>query len=162
MMQKKWWKRTIMRLATLRPASWILSKILRPVDLWVLKISHGRNTLTQAITGLETICVHTIGARTKIVRPVTLAAARVGEELLLAATDFGNRRHPAWYFNLKESPEVDANISGTVRKYRARLVKGDERERYWSKLVLSYQGFIKYQQRAGKREIPVFILEPLT
>jgi deazaflavin-dependent oxidoreductase (nitroreductase family) len=125
-------------------------------------MSHGRSTLTQALTGLETICVHTIGARTKIIRPVTLAVARVGEKLLLAATDFGNRRHPAWYFNLIAFPEIEANIHGTVRKYRARLVKGDERERYWSKLVSSYQGFIKYQQRAGTREIPVFILELLT
>jgi deazaflavin-dependent oxidoreductase (nitroreductase family) len=161
-MKKDWWKRTIMRLASLRPVSWVLSKILRPVDLWVLKISHGRSTLTQALTGLKTICVHTIGARTKIVRPVTLAAARVGENLLLAATDFGNRRHPDWYFNLKEFPEVDVNDRGIVRKYRARLVMGDERDLYWSKLVSSYQGFVKYQRRAGSREIPVFILEPLT
>lgn len=160
-MQQKWWMRTIMRLAAIRPMSFVLARILRPIDLWVMKVTDGRKTLTQALTGLETICVHTIGARSRKPRLVTLAAARNGEKWVLAATNFGNRRHPAWYFNLLQFPEVDVNLGGRMHKFRARLTKGTERELCWSQLISAYQGFVKYQQRAGGREIPVFVLEPM-
>jgi deazaflavin-dependent oxidoreductase (nitroreductase family) len=156
-----WWARIIKKMAASRPASKILARILLPVDLGFVKLSRGRKTLTQLLTGLDVVCVETIGARTKQIRPVMLAAARHGQAWLLAATNFGAPTHPAWYYNLLRFPEVDVNFLGDVQKFRARLITADERARYWSKLVEAYRGFEAYRQRAGGRVIPVFVLEPI-
>lgn len=161
-MNGTWWNRLIKRAAASRPASYILARILRPVDLWMLRLTQGRRTLTQSLTGLETICVQTIGARTQQVRPIVLAAARIGERWILAATNFGSKRHPGWYYNLVHFPEVEISFEGAITKCRARLAQGEERKRCWSELVSTYAGFADYQVRAGNRQVPIFVLEPLT
>lgn len=156
-----WWERIIKAMAESRPASFVLARVLLPVDLWFLKISQGRRTLTQLLTGLEVVCVDTIGARTKQIRPVMLAATRHGKAWLLAATNFGDRNHPAWYYNLIHNPDVHVRYQGEIQAFRARLATGEERTQYWSKLVNAYRGFEAYRQRAAGRVIPVFVLEPV-
>jgi deazaflavin-dependent oxidoreductase (nitroreductase family) len=156
-----WWKRTIRKLAASRLASKILARILRSTDLWYMKISGSDQTLTQRLTGLEVVCVETIGARTHQIRPVMLAGVRQGQTWLLAASNFGSRSHPAWYYNLLRFPEVNVNFQGESQKYHARLAAGDERAQCWTKLVKAYRGFEAYSQRADNRVIPVFVLEPL-
>lgn len=155
-----WWQRIIKKMAASKPASFVLARILLPVDLWFIKTFRGDKTLTQLLTGLDVVCVETIGARTQQLRPVMLAAARQGRSWLLAATNFGDRIHPAWYYNLIRFPNVNVKFKGDVQQFRARLVTGDERTLYWSRLVEAYRGFDAYRQRAGGRVIPVFVLEP--
>jgi deazaflavin-dependent oxidoreductase (nitroreductase family) len=160
MTEDKWWMNLVKRLASFRPVSYVLARILRPIDLWFYKRSEGRTTLTNRLTGLETICLDTIGARTGKIRPVFLAAARTGEKWVIAASNFGNQNHPGWYYNLIRYPEVELTNKGEIRRYRARLTEGAEREHCWSKLVGMYRGFADYRIRAGDRVIPVFMLEP--
>lgn len=157
-----WWQRTIKKMAASKPASAILARILRPLDLWFMKIIGGDRTLTQILTGLDVVCVETIGARTQQIRPVMLAAARQGQAWLLAGTNFGDQSHPAWYYNLIQFPEVNVRFKGEISKFRARLAMGDERTLCWSRMVEAYRGFDVYRQRAGGRVIPVFVLEPVT
>ena len=157
----KWWERIIKNISASKPASYLLAQFLRPLDIWFMKISRGRGTLTQLLTGLDVVCVDTIGARTKRIRPVMLAGVRQGQAWLVAATNFGDQDHPAWYYNLVHFPEVDVRFMGEIRKFRARLATGGEHERCWSMLVEGYRGFEAYRRRADSRVIPVFVLEPM-
>ena len=44
---------------------------------------------------------------------------------------------------------------------RARTASGDERTRGWHKMAAMYPPYDDYQERAGSRQIPVVVLEPI-
>ena len=44
---------------------------------------------------------------------------------------------------------------------RARTASGDERTRGWKKMAEMYLPYDDYQKRAGSRQIPVVVLEPI-
>ena len=43
---------------------------------------------------------------------------------------------------------------------RARELAGDERSQWWERCVAAFPNYAEYQQNAGDRQIPVFVLEP--
>jgi deazaflavin-dependent oxidoreductase (nitroreductase family) len=151
-------QRSIHRILMLRPVSAILSVILHHVDAVVLYVTHGRNTLTE-IVGLPVIQLFTKGAKTGKRRVIPLGAIPDGEKLILVASSFGRPRHPAWYYNLKANPECKVNVHGRLATYRAREAQGEERERYWQMALAYYAGYEVYRGRAGRRVIPVMVLE---
>jgi deazaflavin-dependent oxidoreductase (nitroreductase family) len=71
----------------------------------------------------------------------------------------GAPKHPVWYFNLMESPEVTLQDKANVYKRRAREVRGDEKAKWWSLAVEAWPAYADYQART-EREIPVVVLEP--
>lgn len=83
-----------------------------------------------------------------------------GEEIIVAAGNWGRERNPGWYYNLKANPEVGVKLAGEESKYIARELFGDERELNWEKVVHYFPGVESYGQRAKVRRIPVFLLTP--
>jgi deazaflavin-dependent oxidoreductase (nitroreductase family) len=81
-----------------------------------------------------------------------------GERLILIASNWGQAKHPAWYYNVKANPQVTITRDGVTRPYVAREVMGEERERCWAKAVALYPGYRGYAARAG-RGIPVIVLK---
>jgi deazaflavin-dependent oxidoreductase (nitroreductase family) len=67
--------------------------------------------------------------------------------------------HPQWYRNLLAHPDTQVQIGAELRRVRARVVTGDEREQLWPRLVELYADFASYQSWTD-REIPVVVLEP--
>ncbi len=51
-------------------------------------------------------------------------------------------------------------MGGRRRPMRARVAHGEERERLWAMACDHYTGYAAYQERAGRRIIPVVVLEP--
>jgi deazaflavin-dependent oxidoreductase (nitroreductase family) len=77
----------------------------------------------------------------------------------VVASNAGRERHPDWYVNLSENPEVEVNEGGRVRQMRARNATAEEREHLWPILVRGYGGYEAYQA-ATSRRIPIVLLEP--
>ena len=100
-----------------------------------------------------------VGARTGDRRTSALAYMADGRDLVLVASKGGHPRHPAWYHNLRASPETTVQVGSERRRVRARVATPKERERLWPKVVEVYGGFDTYQDRTGRR-IPLVILEP--
>ncbi|MFN2143743.1 MAG: nitroreductase family deazaflavin-dependent oxidoreductase, partial [Anaerolineales bacterium] len=94
-------------------------------------------------------------------RTTPLVALAEGEKIILIASYFGSTRHPAWYYNLRANPEVSVSHKGQTGQYRARLAVGEEREGYWEMAASLYPGYTLYKQKAGDRQIPVVVLEPV-
>lgn len=69
--------------------------------------------------------------------------------------------HPAWYLNLMADPQAEVRVASKRAKVTARLAAGAERARYWEAMAASYPPFEEYRARAGEREIPVVVLEPV-
>jgi deazaflavin-dependent oxidoreductase (nitroreductase family) len=152
-------QRIVLRLAASRPGSWFLSRTLEPVDQLWLRLTGGRQTLTTAMTGVLVIQLTTRGAVSGKPRICPLIAVPDGERLVVIASNFGSKKHPAWYLNLRADPAVAVSRGGPPVPYLARLAESGDRERYWRQAVAIYPGYAAYRRRAGGREIPVVVLE---
>lgn len=153
------YQKAVHRLLTLKPVSFVLSKILYRADNFLLLATKGKHTVTR-IVGLPIIQLTTKGAKTGKSRTMPLLSIPDGEKIALIASFFGGRHNPGWYYNLKANPECEVRINGETRKYLARESFGEERERYFQMGNSYYAGYAKYKERAAHRHIPVMVLEP--
>jgi deazaflavin-dependent oxidoreductase (nitroreductase family) len=81
-----------------------------------------------------------------------------GDHYVVVASKGGDPKHPAWYLNLQDDPEVHVQVVRDKFTAIARTATGEERERLWNKLSAIYPPYPSYQQRTD-REIPVVVLE---
>lgn len=116
------------------------------------------------LTGLPVIEVIAIGAKSGLPRPVMLLGIRSSKDtdtIALIASNWGQERNPAWYYNLVAHPRVTCKIDGIPGEYLAREASGEEYTRYWKLGVEVYSGYENYRQRVGERHIPIMVLEPV-
>ncbi len=154
------WQRAIQALMATRLPGWILPRVAHRLDWAVLRLSKGRVTATQMLTGLPVVLLSTIGAKTGKSRRVPLVGIRLGDQWVLIASAFGAAHHPAWYHNLRVHPDVTLEAGDSVRTYSTREVEGEERDACWRVAVGLFAGYQAYQRRAGARRIPVLVLTP--
>jgi deazaflavin-dependent oxidoreductase (nitroreductase family) len=113
------------------------------------------------ISGLPTVLMTYRGAKTGKVRKTPVMRVEHEGRYAAVASDGGAPRNPQWYGSLVAEPVVvlqDGTMTGT---YRAREVSGDEKSIWWRRAVDAYPPYADYQRRTG-REIPVFVLEPVS
>jgi deazaflavin-dependent oxidoreductase (nitroreductase family) len=77
------------------------------------------------------------------------------------ASNFGQHRHPAWYYNLRGNPEGSVAVDGHSHRFRAVEVEGDRRSKIWTEALRVYPGWSQYERRASNRRIAVVVLEPV-
>jgi deazaflavin-dependent oxidoreductase (nitroreductase family) len=82
-----------------------------------------------------------------------------GESIVLVASYGGDDRHPTWFLNLRDNPQVEITMRGQTRPMRARVASAEEKEELWPRVVSAYRGYGQYQQRTD-RDIPLVICEP--
>ena len=153
------WQRALQHFLVLRPVTAFLAPILHHVDTFFLRLSGGRWDIAW-LSGLPIVEITAIGAKSGQPRTLPLAGLPDGNKFVVIASNFGRKRTPAWYYNLKANPECMVKKKGQAGTYIARETKGEERERYWNLAVSYYIGFEIYKQRASHRKIPVMVLEP--
>jgi deazaflavin-dependent oxidoreductase (nitroreductase family) len=157
--------RLVERVASARPGAWFLARALPPLDRLFLRLSAGQATLTSLVTGLPVAMVTTIGARSGRPRTAPLLTIRDPGDpstLALVASNWGQRRYPAWYYNLRANPLATCASGGKVRTYLAHEAAGEEYEQFWRYAVSTYLGYVAYQKRAAVRRIPIMVLVPWT
>lgn len=107
----------------------------------------------------DILLLTTRGRATGREHTVPLLYLRDGGSLVVIASYGGRDRHPEWYLNLLDEPAVTAQIGRKRRSLQARTASGEERERWWPRVVAAYSDYAVYQGRTD-REIPVVMLEP--
>ena len=144
-----------------RPGGWFYTRVAMRIDRWLMPRTNGRIRMSLMMPSGLLICR---GAKSGAERRIPLLYVPLGEgRVVVIASNAGQRRHPAWYFNLRAHPEVSFMVRGAPRAYRARLVSGPEREEIWTRAIRQYAGWTTYENRtADTREIPVFVLDPVT
>ena len=108
--------------------------------------------------GAPTLILTTTGRRSGEERLTPLIYGMAGENPMVVASKGGNPRHPAWYLNLRERPDVDVQIRGDKFRARARDATPEERPELWRQMAEIWPDYDRYQQRTD-REIPIVILE---
>jgi len=109
--------------------------------------------------GSEILILTTTGRRSGRRIPVPLIFGRDGGNYVLVASRGGAPRHPGWFLNLREKPEVGVQVKAQRFGARARVAEGEERERLWRLMNGIWRHYDEYQTRTD-REIPVVVLEP--
>jgi deazaflavin-dependent oxidoreductase (nitroreductase family) len=154
----------VLKLAATRPAAWLLSGSLHRIDRLCLRCTGGRVSMTSLLTGLPVVHVTTTGAKSGLPRSTPLLCIRDEAEprnLVLIATNFGQERCPAWYFNLKAHPQAACSIGGDVQHYLAHEACDDEYARLWQLAARTYAGYAMYKQRIHGRRVPVIVMTPV-
>jgi deazaflavin-dependent oxidoreductase (nitroreductase family) len=147
----------IARIVASPPITWLYLNVFPAIDRVLLRLSRGRFSVT---IGQPMTLLTTIGAKSGQPRTTPLLCVIDGDRVMLIASNGGQPRHPAWYYNLRAHPEATLLLHGRSTTYTAREVYGEERAALWQRAVRFYPGYAIYQQRAGQRKIPVLLLTP--
>ncbi|GAB3618047.1 nitroreductase/quinone reductase family protein [Okibacterium endophyticum] len=134
-----------------------LLRVINRLHRWVLRITHGRVGWT--VGPMRVVELHTIG-RLSGERRSTLLTSPVydRDRIVLVASKGGDDRHPQWYLNLLEHPDVEITTGSQTRRMRARTASAHEKAELWPRIVSAYRGYAAYQRRTD-RDIPVVICE---
>lgn len=138
----------------------MLARTMHHLDKFVIRVSNGRFTAATLLTGMQILNLTTIGAKSGKPRTVPLVAIPFeNDQLVLIASNWGQQKNPAWYYNLVANPDVTVTRDGRSQTYAARETDGDERAACWQTAVETYAGYSAYERRTNRR-IPVILLTP--
>jgi len=122
------------------------------------KISGGR--LGWEVGNMPVVELTTTGRKSGRPHTVLLTSpVRDGDAIVVVASRGGADHHPAWFLNLRDTPNVEVAVGREPKRpMRARVADPDERARLWPQVVAAYKGYGGYQEKTD-REIPLVLLE---
>ncbi|MDP1819048.1 MAG: nitroreductase/quinone reductase family protein [Acidimicrobiales bacterium] len=152
-------------------------RVMEAINVSLFEVSKGR--VGGTIWGSPVVLLRVSGRRSGIRRTKPLLALPDGDAWILVGSRGGTTEHPDWYRNLlayeaQETQGVISTYDGQPlaapvvtwagdhhAPVRAEVLHGEERERWWARLVAVYPKFASYQQRASDRLIPVVRVTPV-
>lgn len=132
------------------PTRWVAQHIRRYVETDGAKGHRWR--------GVETLLLTTRGRKTGRLRRTALIYGRDGDRYLVVASNGGSRKHPSWYLNVADNPEVELQVGAERFDARALPVTPAERAELWPVMTSIWPEYDKYQAKT-ERDIPLVILE---
>ncbi|MEN3318345.1 MAG: hypothetical protein V7643_1746 [Mycobacterium sp.] len=137
--------------------NWYLRRIAPRIDPPLLRLTGGRVSSGYPV---PVLLLTTIGAKSGQQRTLPLQYVTDGERLILIASNYGRKGHPAWYRNLVANPKVEVLAGKRSGSYTAtEITDPDDRKRTWALVLDQYAGYADYEERAGDRTIPLIRLE---
>lgn len=114
--------------------------------------------LWHTFLGAPCAILTTTGRKSGQQRKTPLLFLLDGDSVVMAASQGGFSTLPAWYLNIKSSPDVQIQIGANKRNMLAREASESEKERLWPMLDEIYDGYAEYRARTqGVRDIPILI-----
>jgi deazaflavin-dependent oxidoreductase (nitroreductase family) len=110
--------------------------------------------------GAPALLLVTRGRKTGKLRRTGLIYGRDGKNYLLVASAGGAPKHPLWYLNLVQNPEVELQVGADKIKGRARTASKEEKPRLWKIMAGLFPRYDEYKTKTS-REIPLIIVEPV-
>lgn len=112
------------------------------------------------LRGVPCVILTTVGRKSGAVRKAPLMRVTDGEKYAVVASMGGAPKHPVWYLNVRDNPEVRLRDGAVDRKYLAHTASGVERESWWAAATKVWPDYDAYQRKTD-REIPIVVLEPI-
>jgi F420H(2)-dependent quinone reductase len=113
------------------------------------------------LRGMPVVLLTMRGAQTGKIRKVPLMRVEHGGLYAVVASQGGAPKNPVWYYNLVADPRVDLRDGSVHGTFVAREIDGDEKVLWWARAVAAYPDYADYQKKTD-RQIPVFVLEPVS
>ena len=133
---------------------------------WVTKahrfVYHHTNGWVGGWLGRPMVLMYTIGARTGLPRTIPLQCYPVdGGEVLVLASNNGQRKAPGWYHNLKAHPDIEIRLGRKKLRVHAEELSASQRGEVWPAMRRQNPAIDSYAARAG-RVLPIIRLRPVT
>lgn len=114
-----------------------------------------------SIRGMPVVILTTLGAKSGKLRKAALMRVEHGGTYAVVASLGGAPKNPVWYHNVVAHPRVELQDGPAKQDMMARELSGDEKVVWWQRCVAAYPDYADYQKKTD-REIPVFVLEPVS
>jgi deazaflavin-dependent oxidoreductase (nitroreductase family) len=147
---------TARRLGRTRLFAAVGRRIAPPIDLAVSRLTGGRRTFAGLL--LPTLVLVHRGSRSGREYRTPVSYVADGDRFYLAATNWGQRSHPAWSANLMANPGAEVVVDGEVVPVRARRLSEEEKEEVWPRFVEMWPAYASYRSRTS-RNVRLFVLE---
>ena len=151
-------QRWIRRLAGTRAGAWLFARVLHRIDRFVFRVTGGRGTATAVVSGLPVVLLTTTGARSGLPRTVPVLGFPIGDDIAVAAGNFGRAQDPGWSVNLRREPRAQLAVHRVRRPVVAEELTGAARDDVWRRAIEIFPAAAAYERRAGTRTIRVFLL----
>jgi len=127
---------------------------------WLYLRTGGR--LGHGIIGVPSLLLQTTGRRTGRTRNAALVYGRDGGSLVVAASNYGGERDPAWLRNLRADPRVRLQVGRRQLAAEARVVEPGDAD--YARLMalmnaVNRNRYVHYQARTA-RPIPLVLMTP--
>jgi deazaflavin-dependent oxidoreductase (nitroreductase family) len=113
------------------------------------------------LRGMPVVVLTNRGAKSGKLRKTPLMRVEHEGRYVVVASQGGAPEHPSWYYNLLADPHVELQDGPVRQDLVARELTGDERAEWWKRAVAAFPPYREYQFKT-RRQIPVFILEPVS
>jgi deazaflavin-dependent oxidoreductase (nitroreductase family) len=107
--------------------------------------------------GAPVLLLTTTGRKTGKRRTNPLLFVEDDDGYAVVASAGGAPKHPAWYLNLRNNPEVHVQVKNRRMNAYAETTGEEDRARLWPELNAIWPDYDKYQGKTS-RQIPVVIL----
>ena len=149
------YQRTLNKLSRTTSLRWVLSRAITTLDLKLKGTRFAPSTLG---VDLPLCFLTTTGRKTGEQRVVPLLYVELPSgERAVAASNYGQKDHPAWALNLEATPEASLEIDSESRDVTARRASPEETATIWPLFDGVWPGYEKYREIAP-RDIKVFVL----
>ncbi|MEA9983767.1 MULTISPECIES: nitroreductase family deazaflavin-dependent oxidoreductase [Subtercola] len=108
--------------------------------------------------GAPLLLLTTKGRKSGVWRRTALIHGEDDGRQIIVASLGGAPKHPVWYLNLVENPEVYLQVKAERFHGVARTATADEKPALWQKMVEIYPDYAEYQVKTD-RDIPVVIID---
>ena len=134
-------------------------KTMNAVHRVMLKASGGR--IGWEAGGMPALELTTTGRKSGKAHAVMLTSpVQEGDTVVVVASRGGDDRHPAWFLNLRDNPDVEVAYNGGPKtRMTAKVADADERARLWPQVTSEQKRYAGYQSKTD-REIPLVLLQP--
>ncbi len=124
----------------------------------LIKVSSGKRGWDMA--GMPVLKLTTTGRKSGLARTVMLTSPlQIEEGIVIVASKGGSEKHPDWFINLQENPEVIVETQSGRKAMLAKIMDPHNREERWNEIIQDFSNYDEYQNRTD-RVIPLVILIP--
>lgn len=137
---------------------WTAPDRVPAVHRWLYERTDGR--IGHGIIGAPALLLTTAGRRTGLRRCTGLCYARDGDRLVIAASNAGADKPPAWFCNLQANPAVELRVGRRHLRARASVVDASDPDyhRLWGLVNDTINGRLDVYQAKTSRPIPLVAL----
>ncbi len=134
-----------------------LLRLFMAVHVWIYRLSGGR--LGGSMRGLKVLLLTTTGRKSGKTYTTPLGWFDQENGYVIVASNGGQPKNPAWYYNLKSNPQVTVQILGKRLPATAEVLSGEARAQAWRQIIAMAPSYANYEKRTT-REIPLILLHP--
>jgi F420H(2)-dependent quinone reductase len=134
-----------------------LRNIFMTIQVWIYRRSGGN--LGGKMRGFKVLLLTNIGRKSGKTYTTPLGCFDHAEGYVIVASNGGLPTNPAWFYNLKNNPQVTVQVLDQIIPATAEILTGEARSQAWRQVTATSPSYADYEKRTT-REIPLILLRP--